>query len=105
MPSEKVRMLLDEFPTQNKQQGPKEERDVVCDIWLDVFGVVPGIGRNCPNGAYEFARRILEEAQKPLSTLTTKERYELILQGATDGGLLHLMERTIIAFKDKHGLA
>lgn len=98
-------MLLDEFPTQNKQQEPKEERDVVCDIWLDVFGVVPGIGRNCPNGAYEFARRILEEAHKPLSTLTPKERYELILQGASDGGLLHLMERTIIAFKDKHGLA
>lgn len=105
MPNEKVRMLLDESPSFYKKETPKEERDVVCDIWCDVFGVVPGIGRNCPNGAYEFARRILEESQKPLAPLTLDERYQIVLAGGTVGGDLHTMERAVLAFKDKHGLA
>lgn len=41
-----------------------EEKDLICDLWLKVFGTQEGVGRNCPNGAYQFASLVLEEAAK-----------------------------------------
>ena len=38
----------------------RKEREAVCDLWLQIFGTQPGVGCNCPRGAYDFAEIILK---------------------------------------------
>jgi hypothetical protein len=49
----------------------KKERDAVCDLWLEVFGVQEGVGRNCPAGAYKFAKLLTAAKDKEIADLYT----------------------------------
>ena len=76
---EDIRAVLDEYEklsplyTSKRKRSimNKKDRDVVCEIWLEVFGVQSGVGRNCPNGAYEFAKKLLAAKDKEIADLYT----------------------------------
>lgn len=31
-----------------------QEKDAICQLWIEVFGTQEGAGYNCPAGAYDF---------------------------------------------------
>jgi hypothetical protein len=46
-----------------------DEKDAVCELWIEVFGTQEGTGYNCPAGAYTFA-----EVVAALATQGERER-------------------------------
>lgn len=41
-----------------------KKRDAICDLWIEIFGTQPGVGYNCPAGAYDFAEVVMDFARK-----------------------------------------
>ena len=36
-----------------------EQRDAICQLWIEIFGTQEGAGYNCPQGAYDFAEVVM----------------------------------------------
>ena len=36
-----------------------EQRDAICQLWMEIFGTQEGAGYNCPQGAYDFAEVVM----------------------------------------------
>ena len=32
-----------------------DQKDAICQLWIEIFGTQEGVGYNCPQGAYQFA--------------------------------------------------
>ena len=32
-----------------------DQKDAICQLWIEIFGTQEGVGYNCPQGAYDFA--------------------------------------------------
>ena len=32
-----------------------DQKDAICQLWVEIFGTQEGVGYNCPQGAYQFA--------------------------------------------------
>ena len=32
-----------------------DQKDAICQFWIEIFGTQEGVGYNCPQGAYQFA--------------------------------------------------
>lgn len=40
----------------------REQKDAVCQLWVEIFGTQEGAGYNCPQGAYDFAEVVMAYA-------------------------------------------
>ena len=36
-----------------------QEKDAICQLWVEIFGTQEGAGYNCPQGAYDFAEVVM----------------------------------------------
>ena len=35
------------------------DKDAICQLWIEIFGTQEGAGYNCPQGAYDFAKVVM----------------------------------------------
>ena len=40
----------------------REQKDAICQLWVEIFGTQEGAGYNCPQGAYDFAEVVMAYA-------------------------------------------
>jgi len=54
----------------------QQEKDAICQLWIEVFGTQEGVGYNCPQGAYDFYEvvraYVLDECAASIQTLKEK---------------------------------
>ena len=36
-----------------------DQKDAICQLWIEIFGTQEGVGYNCPQGAYDFATVVM----------------------------------------------
>lgn len=36
-----------------------DQKDAICQLWIEIFGTQEGVGYNCPQGAYDFAEVVM----------------------------------------------
>lgn len=36
-----------------------DQKDAICQLWIEIFGTQEGAGYNCPQGAYDFAEAVM----------------------------------------------
>ena len=36
-----------------------DQKDAICQLWIEVFGTQESAGYNCPQGAYDFATVVM----------------------------------------------
>lgn len=36
-----------------------DQKDAICQLWIEIFGTQEGAGYNCPQGAYDFAEVVM----------------------------------------------
>ena len=44
----------------------REQKDAICQLWVEIFGTQEGVGYNCPQGAYDFAEVVIGYAREQL---------------------------------------
>lgn len=80
MDNETLKKLIAEFPAlseemienvlkdieflENYKAKDRDKRDAICELWVNIFGTQPGVGYNCPQGAYDFAEVVMDFARK-----------------------------------------
>ena len=43
-----------------------DQKDAICQLWVEIFGTQEGVGYNCPQGAYDFAEVVMAYVCKEL---------------------------------------
>lgn len=50
----------------------KEQKDAICQLWVEIFGTQEGVGYNCPQGAYDFAEVVMAYEREQNAILCEK---------------------------------
>ena len=49
-----------------KNEMTNDQKDAICQLWVEIFGTQEGVGYNCPQGAYDFAEAVIGYAREQL---------------------------------------
>lgn len=51
-----------------------DQKDAICQLWVEIFGTQAGVGYNCPQGAYDFAEVVSAHERERCAKIADEAR-------------------------------
>ena len=64
-----------------------DQKDAICQLWVEIFGAQEGVGYNCPQGAYDFAEVVMAYAYEAAAKVCDEHEFYGAAQAAAIRGL------------------